>query len=44
MDIIQHDTEDIDVSRPTTTDKIFEGNIDLKNISFSYPSKKKLKL
>jgi|TARA_B100000795_G_C22806003_1_gene444951 ABC-type multidrug transport system fused ATPase/permease subunit len=44
MDIIQHDTEEIDLSKPTATQKIFEGNIDLKDISFSYPSRKEIKI
>jgi ABC-type multidrug transport system fused ATPase/permease subunit len=44
MDIIQHETEDIDTSKPASKDKFFKGNIELKDVSFSYPSRKEIKV
>ena len=44
MEIIQHETEYINTSLPTPREKIFDGNIELNNISFSYPSRKEIKV
>ena len=44
MEIIQHETEYINTSLPAPRKKIFEGNVELKNISFSYPSRKEIKV
>jgi ABC-type multidrug transport system fused ATPase/permease subunit len=44
MNIIQHETEDINTSQPVSRDKVFNGNIELQNISFSYPSRKEMKI
>lgn len=44
MEIIQHETEYINTSLPAPREKVFEGNVELKNISFSYPSRKEIKV
>ena len=44
MEIIQHETEYINTSLPTPREKIFDGNVELNNISFSYPSRKEIKV
>jgi len=44
MEIIQHETEYINTSLPAPREKIFDGNVELNNISFSYPSRKEIKV
>lgn len=39
MDIVNQETEDIDAHVPMTAKRFLEGNIELKNIGFSYPSR-----
>lgn len=44
MDIIQHKTEYINTLKPLPIKKVFDGNVELENISFSYPSRKEIKV
>ena len=44
MDIIQHKTEYINTLKPLPLKKVFDGNVELENISFSYPSRKEIKV
>jgi len=42
--IIQQETEEIDISKPVINDKFLTGKIELKNLNFSYPSRKEIKI
>lgn len=44
MKIIQQETENIDTSKPVSIEKILNGNIELNNLNFSYPSRKEVKI
>ena len=44
MNIIQQETEKIDASKPVPTNKFLKGKIELKNLNFSYPSRKEIKI
>ncbi|MBK21763.1 MAG: multidrug ABC transporter ATP-binding protein [Flavobacteriales bacterium] len=44
MNIIQQETEKIDTSKPVPTNKFLKGKIELKNLNFSYPSRKEIKI
>lgn len=44
MEIIQQETEDIDISQPVSGDKFLKGSIDFKNVRFAYPSRKEIQI
>ena len=44
MEIIQQETEDIDISQPVSGDKFLKGAIDFKNVRFAYPSRKEIQI
>jgi ABC-type multidrug transport system fused ATPase/permease subunit len=44
INIIQQETEIIDVSKPIPSHKFLSGEIQLKNLKFSYPSRKEVKI
>lgn len=44
IDIIEQETEKIDVSKPVPSHKFLSGEIQLKNLKFSYPSRKDIKV
>lgn len=44
MNIINQETEDVDTAKAQNTDKFLKGDIELKNIEFSYPSRKESKI
>ena len=44
INIIQQETEKIDTSKPMTKNKFLKGRIELKNLNFSYPSRKETQI
>ena len=44
INIIEQETEKIDVSKPVPSQKFLSGEIQLKNLKFSYPSRKDIKV
>lgn len=44
MTIIQQETEDIDTSKPVSTERILKGEISLQNLQFAYPSRKEVQI
>ena len=44
INIIQQETEKIDVSKPVPSHKFLNGEIQFKNLKFSYPSRKDIKI
>lgn len=44
MTIIQQETEDIDTSKPVSTERILKGDISLQNLQFAYPSRKEVQI
>ena len=42
--IIQQETEEIDTSKPITNKKFLTGKIELKNLNFSYPSRREIQI
>mgnify|MGYP006061609363 CR=1 FL=1 len=44
ISLIQQETEIIDTSKPVNSQKFLNGEIELKNLNFSYPSRKEVKI
>lgn len=44
MTIIQQETEEIDTSTPVSTQKFLNGDIELNNLQFAYPSRKEVQI
>lgn len=44
ISLIQQETEIIDTSKPVNSHKFLNGEIELKNLNFSYPSRKEVKI